>query len=74
MPRTPKSHVSRHTVMNKPRRSGRAPVLLLSGKWLAAAGFAIATEYAAVVVDPGCIVLLTLRDPAPAPEAGRADQ
>jgi hypothetical protein len=49
-------------------------VLLLSGKWLAAAGFAIATEYAAVVVDPGCIVLLTLRDPAPAPEAGRAGQ
>jgi hypothetical protein len=61
--RTAKPHVSRHKVMNKPRAGVRAPVLLLSGNWLAAAGFTISEQYAAVVVAPGCIVLLTLRDP-----------
>ena len=62
--RNAKPHVSRHKVMDKPRGGVRAPVLLLSGNWLAAAGFTISEQYAAVVVEPGCIVVLTLRDPA----------
>ena len=49
MLRPPKPRVHKHTVMNKPRGGGvRAPVLLISGNWIAAAGFKIGAKYTAV--------------------------
>lgn len=73
MPRRPKPHISRHTVMNKPRGSERAPVLLLSGKWLAAGNFKIGAKYSAVVVEDGRIVL-TVYKPVPGVAAERRSE
>ena len=58
MPRLTKSRVHKHTVMNKPRGEGvRAPVLLISGDWIAAAGFKIGAKYTAVSDEEGRLVL-----------------
>ncbi|MFL6246722.1 MAG: hypothetical protein ACJ74H_11900 [Thermoanaerobaculia bacterium] len=52
--------------MNKPREGGvRAPLLLISGNWLAAAGFKIGTKYTALSEEEGRLVLTVYR-PAPA--------
>jgi hypothetical protein len=52
--------------MNKPREGGvRKPVLLLSGEWIAAAGFAIGARYIAFSPAENCLVLM-VNEPAPA--------
>lgn len=65
MPRPSKPRVHKHTVMNKPRGEGvRAPVLLISGNWIAAAGFKIGAKYTAVSDEEGRLIL-TVYKPAP---------
>ena len=66
MPRAEGPRVHKHTVLNKPREGGvRAPVLLISGNWLAAAGFNIGAKYTALSDEQGRITL-TVYKPAPA--------
>ena len=66
MPRAAGPRVHKHTVMNKPRERGvRAPWLLISGTWLAAAGFNIGAKYTALSDEQGRITL-TVYKPAPA--------
>lgn len=63
--------VHKHTVMNKPREGGvRAPVLLISGNWLAAAGFNIGAKYTALSDEQGRITLTVYKPAQPAPERG----
>ena len=65
MQRIAKPRVHKHTVLNKPRGVGvRAPLLLISGEWLAAAGFSIGAKYTAVSEEPGRLVL-TVYQPVP---------
>jgi hypothetical protein len=65
MRRPPNPRVHKHTVMNKPRGGGvRAPVLLISGNWIAAAGFKIGAKYTAVSDEEGRLIL-TVYKPAP---------
>ena len=65
MPRPATPRVHKHTVMNKPRGGGvRAPVLLISGNWIAAAGFRIGAKYTAVSDEEGRLIL-TVYKPAP---------
>ena len=66
MPRASKSRIHQHTVMNKPREGGmRKPVLLISGNWVAAAGFAIGARYISFSPAEHCLVLMVY-EPAPA--------
>jgi hypothetical protein len=66
MPRVTGPRVHKHTVMNKPRERGvRVPVLLISGNWLAAAGFSIGAKYTALSEEEGRIIL-TVHESAPA--------
>ena len=61
--------VHKHTVMNKPRERGvRAPLLLISGNWLAAAGFNIGAKYTALNDEQGRITLTVYKPAQPAPE------
>lgn len=63
--------VHKHTVLNKPREGGvRAPVLLISGNWLAAAGFNIGAKYTALSDEQGRITLTVYKPAQPAPERG----
>jgi len=58
-------------VLNKPRGAGvRAPLLLISGEWIAAAGFSIGAKYTAVSEEPGRLVL-TVYQPAAQPSSDR---
>ena len=67
MQRSSKPRVHKHTVLNKPRGEGvRAPLLLISGEWVAAAGFNIGAKYTAVSDESGRLVLTVYK---PAPEA-----
>ncbi|MGN6186348.1 MAG: hypothetical protein ACTHQM_22170 [Thermoanaerobaculia bacterium] len=55
--------------MNKPRGEGvRMPVLLISGNWIAAAGFKIGAKYTAVSDEEGRLILTVYK---PAPDAPR---
>ena len=66
MPRASGPRVHKHTVMNKPREGGvRKPVLLISGDWVAAAGFAIGARYISFSPAEHCLVLMVY-EPAPA--------
>jgi hypothetical protein len=71
MPRASGPRVHKHTVLNKPREGGvRAPVLLISGNWLAAAGFNIGAKYTALSDEQGRITLTVYKPAQPAPERG----
>lgn len=71
MPRAAGPRVHKHTVMNKPREGGvRAPVLLISGNWLAAAGFNIGAKYTALSDEQGRITLTVYKPAQRAPERG----
>ena len=71
MPRVAGPSVHKHTVMNKPRERGvRAPLLLISGNWLAAAGFNIGAKYTALSDEQGRITLTVYKPAQPAPERG----
>lgn len=62
MGRAAKPRIHKHTVMNKPRGGGvRAPVVLISGNWLAAAGFNIGSKYTALSEEEGRLVLTVYR-------------
>ena len=72
MSRASGSRVHKHTVMNKPREGGvRKPVLLISGDWVAAAGFAVGARYISFSPAEHCLVLMVY-EPAPtAPDPGQ---
>lgn len=71
MPRAAGPRVHNHTVLNKPRERGvRAPLLLISGNWLAAAGFNIGAKYSALCDEQGRITLTVYKPAQPAPERG----
>ena len=71
MARTAGPRVHKHTVMNKPREGGvRAPVLLISGNWLAAAGFNIGAKYTALSDEQGRITLTVYKAAQATPERG----
>jgi len=73
MPRAAGPRVHKHTVLNKPRERGvRAPLLLISGNWLAAAGFGIGAKYTALSDEQGRITLHRLQAGPARAGTGRA--
>ena len=71
MPRASGPRVHKHTVLNKPREGGvRAPLLLISGNWLAAAGFNIGAKYTALSDEQGRITLTVCKPAQPARKRG----